>query len=37
MINDTLLIEFDEYLDLSNFNLCIKEFKDSFHLIPEEL
>ena len=36
MINDTLLIEFDEYLDLSNFNLCIKEFKDSFHLIPEE-
>ena len=36
MTNDNLLIELDEYLDLSNFNLCIKEFKDSFHLIPEE-
>ena len=36
MTNDNLLIELDEYLDLSDFNLCTKEFKDSFHLIPEE-
>ena len=36
MINDDLLIDLDDYLDLSNFSLCTKEFKDKFHLIPDE-
>jgi len=36
MTNDNLLIDLDDYLDLSNFSLCTKDFKDKFHLIPDE-
>ena len=35
-IYDPLIIELDEYLDLSNFNLCVQEFIDSLDKIPEE-
>jgi|TARA_R100000008_G_C3533923_1_gene140875 hypothetical protein len=36
MTNDEYIIELDEYVDLSYFNLCVEEFKNSFHLIPNE-
>ena len=29
MTNDVHIIETDEYLDLSNFNLCTQEFEDN--------
>ena len=35
-IYDPLIIELDEYLDLSNFNLCVQEFKDTFDKIPND-
>ena len=29
MTNDVHIIETDEYLDLSNFNLCVQEFENN--------
>jgi|TARA_R110000822_G_scaffold82989_4_gene195894 hypothetical protein len=36
MTNDVHIIETDEYLDLSNFNLCVQEFKDTLDKIPND-
>ena len=35
MTNLEPIIEIDEYLDLSKFNLCTEEFKQNFHTIPD--